>query len=457
MKREKQVELLMGPIFPSLVKLAIPIMGTSLLQMAYNLVNMIWLGKLGSNAVAAVGAAGMYLWLSMGFLLLGKIGGQVKVGHALGADNPKEAVAYAKTGFQIAIAMGLIYGLICLVFTKELIGFFRLNGADVIRDAENYLRITGGGVILSFLSMTTIGILMAMGNSASSFRCSMVGLVLNVALDPLFIFGLGPLKPMGVIGAAIATLLSQTVVLILLFRVIRHDKVIFRNIHIFSKFEWVYCKAMLKISFPSAVQNLLFTGISMVIARLIAGWGDVAIAVQKVGSQIESISWMTADGFASALGAFVAQNYGAGNYKRVRKGYITGMMVVTVWGILCTLLLIIFPGPIFRIFIQEEEALQAGIDYLQILGYSQLFMCFEIATSGAFAGLGKTIPPSVEGIAFNALRIPLAIVLSGTVLGLNGIWWSISSTSMLKGVVLFIWFLFVLRKLGNEKKAAKVI
>lgn len=191
---------------------------------------------------------------------------------------------------------------------------------------------------------------------------------------------------------------------------------------------------------------MMFTGISMIIARMIAGYGDAAVAVQKVGSQIESISWMTAEGFAAAVNSFIAQNYGAGNRTRIRKGYTCAMGVVFVWGIVCTLLLMLCPGPIFRIFITEAAVLPLGIDYLVILGVSQLFMSAEITTAGAFSGYGKTIPPSVISIVFTVLRIPLALVLCRTPLALNGIWWSITISSILKGVLLLAWFLHFLRK-----------
>lgn len=122
---------------------------------------------------------------------------------------------------------------------------------------------------------------------------------------------------------------------------------------------------------------MLFTGISMIIARLVAN-GDAAVAVQKVGSQIESISWMTTDGFAAAVNSFIAQNHGAGNRDRIRKGYSHAMGIVLVWGIFCTLLLILCPEPIFRIFITEPDVIPMGVDYLMILGVSQLFMSVEI-------------------------------------------------------------------------------
>src|SRR5699024_7264850 len=155
---------------------------------------------------------------------------------------------------------------------------------------------------------------------------------------------------------------------------------------------------------------------------MVAGYGDAAVAVQKVGSQIESISWMTADGFAAAVNSFLAQNHGAEKPDRIRKGYRSAMGVVLIWGVLCTVLLIFFPEPIFRLFITEQAVISMDVDYLVILGVSQLVMSVEITTAGAFAGLGKTLPPSLSSTILTAARIPLAWVLVQTPLGLNGIW-----------------------------------
>ena len=183
----------------------------------------------------------------------------------------------------------------------------------------------------------------------------------------------------------------------------------------------------------------------MVIARFIAGWGDAAVAVQKVGSQIESISWMSAEGYAAALNSFVAQNHGAHNAQRIRKGYRLSMRLMISWGILCNLILLLFPQFIFQIFINESKVIWMGVDYLRILGFSQLFMCMEITTAGAFNGLGRTLPPSIISVTLTAARIPLAMLL-GNGLGLNGVWWAITISSIFKGVLLFGWFLWDMKK-----------
>lgn len=442
---EHNVNLLEGSIVKGLSRLAFPIMGTSLIQMAYNMTDMIWIGRVSSNAVAAVGAAGMYLWLANGIATVPRMGGQVKTAHALGAGETEQAAGYGKAAIHMGLIMIVACTILCLVFNRALIGFFRLNHRSVIEDARVYLVIVGGGLIFSFMNQIFTGLFTAMGNSIVTFRSTVVGLAANIVLDPVFIFGIGPVPRMGVAGAAIATVLAQAIVFGMFLLAARKDSVLFCRIRLGTpsrKEDWAQIG---KIGVPVAAQSIVFSSLSMVIARIIAGWGDAAVAVQKVGSQIESISWMTADGFSTAVNAFVAQNHGAGKKERIRKGYGTAMGLMAGWGLFTTLVLLIFPEVIFRIFITESAVLPMGVSYLRILGVSQLFMCVEITTAGAFQGLGRPIPPTVVGILGNASRIPLALILSGTFLGLNGIWWSISISSIAKGILVPVWFWFVLR------------
>lgn len=443
---KNNIDLLHGPVTASLTRLAIPIMATSLIQMAYNLTDMIWIGRLGSQAVAAVGAAGMYMWLSNGLAFLSKMGGQVNAGHSLGASRYQEAGKYAASSLQLSALTGLLFGLVCILFSRPLIDFFKLTSPDVIADARIYLKITCGLVLFSFLNQTFTGLFTAAGNSKAAFLATTAGLMINIIMDPLLIFGLGPFPRLSVMGAAIATVAAQMVVTIMFLYFASRDTLLFQHVHFFERPDRTYFHNLIRIGLPTSLQNMMFTGISMIIARMVASYGDAAIAVQKVGSQIESISWMTADGFAAAVNSFIAQNHGAGYYRRIRKGYISAMVIVLIWGLFCTFLLICCPSPVFRIFITEEAVLPMGIDYLMILGVSQLFMSVEITTAGAFAGYGKTVPPSIVSVIFTAIRIPLAMLLTHTILALNGIWWSITISSIMKGMILLIWFLVFLRK-----------
>jgi putative MATE family efflux protein len=253
---------------------------------------------------------------------------------------------------------------------------------------------------------------------------------------------------MGIEGAAIATITAQFAVCLIFLIYIRKEKVLFHGWRLFDTPDLKKLKKITRLGLPVAFQSGLFTLISMIIARIISDWGPIAIAVQKVGSQIEALSWMTAGGFSTAISAFVGQNYGAKKWDRIRKGYLAGITTVGIIGLLVTILFVVAPEPIFSAFIPNDKiAIKYGISYLQILGVSQVFMCIEIATGGAFNGLGRTVPPSIISIVFNALRIPMALALSAIpILGLNGIWWSISISSILKGFFIVGWFIIILNK-----------
>ena len=446
------VDLLNGSIARSLAKLALPIMGTSLIQMAYNLTDMLWIGRLGSNAVASVGVAGMYIWLSVGVTMLARMGGQVLTGQSIGAGNKDQAAQYAASALQMGTLLGLLYSFISVLFNSQLIGFFNLSGESVIKDAQWYLVITCGMIIFNFLNQILTGLMAAMGNSILTFRSTTIGLFINLILDPVMIFGIGPFPVLGVKGAAIATVFAQIIVFTIYFFHIYHDPIIFSKKYLFHSVSTEKMKDIISVGLPAALQNIFFTSISMVLSRLIAGWGDAAIAVQRVGSQIESISWMTAEGFGTAVNAFTAQNFGAGKHDRVKKGYHTALKIMCTWGTFTSLMLLLFPEALFTLFIRESDVISMGVDYLRILGFSQLFMCMEATSAGSFQGLGKSLPPSIIGITFNLLRIPFAILLSSTILKLNGIWWAITMTSICKGTILSIMLIFYMRRLFGHKK-----
>lgn len=449
---KRQIDLLNGPIFSSLTGLALPIMATSLVQMAYNLTDMAWIGRVGPSAVAAVGTAGMYTWLSQGIVALAKMGGQVKVAHSLGEGKEDEAAVYAQGSLQMGILFALLFAVICLAGAGPLIGFFGLQDAETAFQSRIYLQITCGCILFPFLNAILTGLLTATGDSKTPFLANVVGLALNMLLDPVLIFGIGPFPQMGVAGAAVATVSAQAVVTLVFVLAVRKDEILFRRIRLWKKTPGHYMRAMAAIGIPAALQNLLYTGISMVLTRLVVSFGDVAVAVQRVGGQVESISWMTAEGFGAAINSFAGQNYGARKYDRVKKGYLTAIAVIIIWGTLCGLLLIYGGGPIFQLFIQDPSVLPQGKDYLRILGYGQMFMCVELTTVGALSGLGKTFLSSVLSIVFTSLRIPMAMMLSGTALGLNGIWWALTISSVAKGIVFFVCFLWVSHRLLRRKE-----
>ena len=453
---KKSVNLVSGNILSTLFKLAVPILGTSFIQMAYNMIDMIWVGRIGSSAVAAVGTAGFFTWFGTSLVFISKIGAEIGVSQAIGKKDEKEKNKYIYNSLIVNIIIAILYTIILIIFRKQFIGFFNLGDSEIIDMSISFLVIVSIGMIFSFLNPLFTGIFNASGSSKIPFLINSIGLVFNIVFDPILIFGLFGFPKMGVTGAAFATISAQAVVTII-FMIsfikngysisLKNKKYIDKNIII----------KVCKLGVPTALQNCGFAFFAMIIGRVVASWGPVAIAVQKVGSQIEAISWMTAEGFAAALTAFVGQNYGANRWDRILKGYKATMFMACAVGVFSTILLVFAGKSIFSIFIPEAEAISAGATYLKILGYSQLFMCIEITTAGAFSGLGNTVTPSWVSIIWTGLRIPIAIFLSGiATLGIDGVWWSISGTSIIKGILLLVLFIIMVI-IPNRKKFLKPI
>jgi len=447
----RQKDLTNGKILPLLTKLALPIMGTSFVQMAYNLIDMMWLGKVGSMAVAAVGAAGFFMWLGNAIVFTTKIGAEVGVSQSVGRKDSKATAGYASAALIIASLVSLLYTVLLFTSSTELISFFQFDDRTIIERAATYLRIVSVGTLFAFINPTFTGIYNGLGNSRKPFVIHTAGLLLNIILDPILIFGIGPFPIMEEKGAAIATVLAQILVFMVFVIDFYGKSSPFPKINVFKYLSWQKIKNVLKIGLPVSTHQVLFCIIAMVIARMVSRFGALPIAVQSVGVQIESLSWMTASGFSTAIGAFTGQNFGAGEWGRIKQGYFWVLGISSIIGILATLLFWVFGKEVFSIFMTESDALELGVVYLKILAVSQLFMCIEITTSGGFVGIGRTIIPSSVGIIFNALRIPAAYALTTTTsLGVAGIWWCVSGSSIFKGVILFLWFVLVLSFLKDK-------
>ncbi|MFL8675064.1 MATE family efflux transporter [Clostridioides sp. GD02404] len=450
-----RLDLTEGRITEKLLKLSLPIMGTSFIQMGYNMIDMIWVGKAGSKAVAAVGTAGFFPWLAMAFIMISKVGGEVKVAQSIGENNISSTKSYIKSAIEINIMLAIIYTISLIVLNKQLIGFFKLGDLEVITMSRQYLIIVALGMVFYFINPVFTAIFNGLGNSKTPFCINTVGLITNIILDPILIFGWGPAPRLGVAGAAIATVFAQIVVTMCFLYIVLKSKEEYFRIKIFRKIELRYYKVLYKLGFPVAIQNGMFTVFSMLLGVIVASWGPVAVAVQKVGSQIEAISWMTAEGLAVALGSFVGQNYGAKKYSRINKGCKIGIIVSSILGIITTLVLVFAGESIFSVFIDESEAIEKGATYLKILGYSQFFMCLEIITTGAFKGLGRTYIPSTIVTILTGARVPLAYLISRPeILGLDGVWWSITLSSILKGTLMISLFIYLL-KVGKLYKMSE--
>ena len=438
-----------GPILKTLTKLAIPIMASSFLGTLYNITDMAWIGLLGSKAVAGVGVGGMFTWLSQGLAAMARMGGQVQVAQCIGRGERDRAHGFAQAAVQLATLMGMAYAVISLVFTRQMVAFFQLTDPEAQTAALSYTKIACGLIVFSFLTLTMTGLYTAQGDSKTPFLANLIGLVTNMILDPVLILGPGPFPKLGVVGAAIATVTAQAIVMTIMILgvIIQKKENVLKGIRLTAKIPKEYLGGLCRIGIPTAIQGMAYCAISMVLTRMVSAYGAEAVATQRVGGQIESISWNTADGFAAALNAFIAQNYGAGKMDRVRKGYRASLWTVGIWGLLISFVFICFPKAIADIFFHEPKAVATAVGYLVIIGFSEAFMCVELTTVGALSGLGRTRLCSIISITFTSARIPLAIILGGLI-GLSGIWWALSITSIIKGIIFTCTFLWITRKRG---------
>jgi putative MATE family efflux protein len=311
---------------------------------------------------------------------------------------------------------------------------------DVFENACVYLRIVGLGIPPAFVTAAVTGVFTGAGKSRLTFWANAVGLVLNMALDPLMILAWG----WGVAGAAIATVISQGVVCALLvWFVKRHPTRPFERFRVLGKVNWERARQILRWSLPIALESGAFTALAMVVTGMVSEWyGENAVAVQRVGSQIESLSWLVGGGFASAVTAFMGQNFGARKWSRIRRGFRVAMAALVGWEVAVTLLLIFCGRFLFSLFLSEPEGiLDMGATYLTILAGCQLFMALEGVSSGTFRGVGKTLPPSVISISSNLIRPLLCWWLAG-MMGLDGIWLGVTVSAALRGALMYAWFLF---------------
>lgn len=439
-------DLTQGPIMPTLMKLTLPIIATNFISTTYGLVDMIWVGRLGSGPVAAIGTASFFINLAIALSTMITIGTGIKVSHCMGSGQKEKAKSYIKNGFMMSILLGLLYMGTVLLTKDYLIGFFDLGSDEVERMARKFLWISVIGTVFSIVNTLFATLLNAMGNSKQPFQIFSIGLMFNIVLDPFLIFGVGSFDGWGVAGAAIATL-TANILVTCLFTIKTRDSELISNA---TPWDSRQMKEVITMGIPITIQRVTFTIISIIIAKIIVRFGADAIAVQKVGIQIESISYMTIGGLQGAIAAFFGQNYGARRLDRIKHGYRQALILTSVFGVIVSLIFIVFPQQLFSLFLSDERSLELGADYMRIIGFSQLFMCMELMTVGAFNGIGKTHIPPIFSITFTALRIPLALILSEP-FGLNGVWMSIALSSMFKGLILVFWFRRSLFRMNKQQ------
>lgn len=439
-----------GNILRSLLRLAFPLMGTSFLQMAYTLMAMSWVGRLhesshsigATKAEAAIGAIGMLMWMSASVAFLTMIGAEVAVGQSIGGKKLRRARIYASQTTTLSLVLGIVWSVLLFSLAPHILSFFKLP-ADITDEAIHYLRIVTLCLPLQFLSYNFTGIYNGSGRSFIPFKNNACGLILNMILDPLLMFTFD----MGLLGAAWGTAISQGFVFVLFYFQMKVSRQrIFDQFSFFIAPRWAFLKRIFYLGTPVSVMNSLFAFINMNLARAASVFGGhLGLMTQTTGGQIEGVTWNTAQGFSTALSAFVAQNYAAGKLERGKKAYTYTLRIMLSLGAIISIVFILFGGQLFGIIVPQKEAMEAGAAYLLVMGLVQIFMMLELTTQGMFNGIGRTIEPAVINIIFNGLRIPLAYYLA-TDMGIMGVWWAIAISTVCKGILMPSCFAWIYKK-----------
>lgn len=440
----KTIDLTTGQVQRVIVALALPLVGSSLLQFTYSLVDMFWVGALGSDAVASIGAASFYIMLGQAIQSLIVVGAGIKVSQAVGRRDQELIQRYVRAGRRMNLGIGLLFVVLLAVLGQTLIGFLNMNAPAVERLAYSYLLVSAPMLVFSFFNLLFARLFSAYGNTTTAMRINATGVTLNMILSPLFIYPLG----LGVVGAGLATLVANVVMFGFFWHRAR------------ALFDWEETvepnrtdyKEILRLGFPMATQRVLFTVISIFLARMIGSYGTEAIAAQRIGLQIESIAYMMIGGLNGAIASYTGQNLGARKVDRVHEGYRVTTRLGVLYTGLITLVFLFVPDVLIGLFVDDPRTIDIGASYLRIIGISLIFASFEMIGNGYFSGLGLPKIPATISIVFTVARIPLALALE-PYLGLDAIWWSIAISSIVKGLVSVLYVRLMKKEVNSLAEA----
>ena len=428
----KKINLLDNRIYRNLILLSLPIMTTSFIQMSYSLMDTFWVGKLGTEAIAGVGIVSFIMWFANSLVLVSKTGIEIGVAYSIGSRDDKQFRKYIDTSVVINLFMSITFGILLYIFGVDIIKFFNIKSETVNSLASSYLNIVILGLPFTFLNPLFSGVFNGSGNSKVPFIANSAGLIINIVLDPILIYGYFGLPKYGVSGAAIATTLSQMIVTIIFIVFSFFDGKIVKGFNLVKNFSKAIFKEVIRLGVPTAFKSCIFAFISTILLRIIANWGENAVAAENVAVQIEAINWMT---------ALIAQNYGAKNFENIQSGYKKGLKIILWIGVFCSVFLFVSSDFIIRLFIKDDlETIRMGVSYLKVLAFSEIFLALEIGLSGMFNGLKNTKTPTIISTFSNALRIPLAYLVLYLKLDITYIWVVISFCTFVKGFLNYVFF-----------------
>jgi putative MATE family efflux protein len=362
--------------------------------------------------------------------------------HA-GAGEKEKADHASAQGIVLAVLVSALLAFAARPAPAALFAALR-TAPEVARDGARYL----GPLLLcslpAFLMITLEGILRAWGNTRTPMLITSAALGANFILDPFLILGWGPFPAWGVRGAAVATILSQSLGAILLIAYFHRHRAAYPGIarHLFTRdfrIDFRVMGRLARIGAPPTLSSFLFSVVYLVLSRAAAQMGTAPLAILGVGNRLESFSYLTASSLSIAAATVVGQNLGAGQPERARQaGRVAALLGAGLTGVI-GLSFFALGGLLFAAFTSDPEVCARGGEYMKVLALCQPFMGVEIALFGAFAGAGYTLAPTWISAGISLLRIPLSFLVAlRWGYGLMGLAWVLSITCVLRALLLLL-------------------
>ncbi len=446
MGRPSKEEIISGDIVPLLFKLGWPMMVASILQTTYNMIDTMWLGRLPAphnlNAVSALTLAWPFIMLMVAIEMGLGIAGIALISQNTGAKRYEEARRDAGQLYFIFILFSILLGILGIFAAEPFLNLLT-GGSPVVGPATAYLQIIflGFPVLITFAAFSFS--LRAWGDTITPTLIMAVSVLINIILDPIFIFGLGPVPHMGIQGAAIATTLSRSVGLLMAIYMLYTKRVgLWVNLS-HMKPDWERIKKFFQIGIPATIARALDSMEFLVFASALAylpNHKDV-MAAYGIGGRILGVSFVVMWGLGMALTTVVGQSLGAEKKDRAEEAAKKGMLVMTLLMTSISLILVLIRYPAFGFFIKDQpEVVRIGGEFLLILAIGAPFFAIFEAVSATLNGSGHT--KQQLGISVTrlwGLRIPLLFLLAFYLaLHSTGAWLAIALSNVGSGTLAYI-------------------
>lgn len=441
-------------LLKQILNISLPALSGFMGLILYDIIDIYWIGKLGSDAVAGVAAAGFIVWALYSVMTVTNGGAASLIARYHGAKNKEKTWDAVVQSFSFSILIGVVTTIL-VVPNIELM--FKLMGLNPESSAQAvlYFRIMIYGFTIIYIDMLGNVIFNAYGDNKISNVIMFVCLGINCLFDPILMLGLWGFPKLGVEGAAYASLIGYTISATLRFAVLRRKDYIPPIKKFFTTKHTMYWK-IAAIGLPNALTALVWSLIYPILTVFITPFGDVHLAAVGICHRLEDFPYHTSNAIAIAVTTLVGNAVGRKERQAVDKISFVGLAFGTVINLLFVLAFIFLPEPLMKLFANAseqsgQELIAAGVTYLTIIAYSELMMGWEMIMGGIFTGLGVTAPTLWITVPFTLARIPAAWWLSSAQhgnLGVKGIWIAIGVSTALKGIGLMLLYLYKRKSLG---------